>query len=120
MQGGRRQPFVAMRWQRTQKGKEARKESQKQGRDYTPFSDGHREIMPIQGKPIGALTAQAIAKDSLIGNYAKIRRLTPTECARLQGFPDDWHNGLSDTQSYKVYGNAVTVNVVREIAKKLL
>ena len=44
-----------------------------------------------------------------------IRRLTPTECARLQGFPDDWCAGLSDTQQYKCYGNAVTVNVIEAI-----
>jgi len=52
----------------------------------------------------------------------KIRRLTPTECARLQGFPDDWHKieGISDTQAYKCYGNAVTVNVVKEVVKRLL
>ena len=51
---------------------------------------------------------------------ARIRRLTPTECARLQGFPDDWHEGLSDTQAYKCYGNAVTTNVVEAIGTKLL
>lgn len=52
----------------------------------------------------------------------KIRRLTPTECARLQGFPDDWHKieGISDTQAYKCYGNAVTVNVVGEVMKRIL
>ena len=50
----------------------------------------------------------------------KIRRLTPTECARLQGFPDDWHEGVSDTQAYKCYGNAVTVNVVQDIMERLL
>jgi len=44
----------------------------------------------------------------------KIRRLTPTECARLQGFPDDWALG-SDTQKYKQYGNAVTTNVIKAI-----
>lgn len=55
----------------------------------------------------------------------KIRRLTPTECMRLQGFPDDWcdigadSKEISDTQIYKMAGNAVTVNVIREIAKRL-
>jgi len=51
----------------------------------------------------------------------KIRRLTPVECARLQGFPDDWNKveGISDTQAYKCYGNAVTVNVIKEIIKCL-
>ena len=50
----------------------------------------------------------------------KIRRLTPTECERLQGFPDGWTDGVSDTQKYKCLRNAVTVNVVAEIAKKLI
>lgn len=52
----------------------------------------------------------------------KIRRLTPVECARLQGFPDDWHkvDGISDTQAYKVYGNAVSVPVIKDIVEKLL
>jgi len=47
------------------------------------------------------------------------RRLTPTEWERLQGFPDGWTVG-SDTQRYKQCGNAVTVNVVRHVAHKLL
>ena len=50
----------------------------------------------------------------------RIRRLTPIECARLQGFPDDWCLGLSDTQAYKCYGNAVTVNVVKAIITGLI
>lgn len=50
----------------------------------------------------------------------KIRRLTPKECERLQGFPDDWTEGVSDTQRYKQCGNAVTVNVIEEIVKRLL
>lgn len=47
------------------------------------------------------------------------RRLTPTEWERLQGFPDGWTIG-SDTQRYKQCGNAVTVNVVRHVASKVL
>jgi len=43
----------------------------------------------------------------------RIRRLTPVECERLQGFPDGWTEGISDTQRYKCLGNAVTVNVIR-------
>jgi len=49
----------------------------------------------------------------------RIRRLTPIECERLQGFPDNWTVG-SDTQRYKQCGNAVTVNVIRDIAERLL
>ena len=50
----------------------------------------------------------------------KIRRLTPTECERLQGFPDDWTEGISDTQRYKCLGNAVTTTVITEIGKRLI
>ena len=53
-----------------------------------------------------------------IGN--SIRRLTPTECERLQGFPDGWTEGISDTQRYKCLGNAVTVNVIEAIAEKII
>ncbi len=53
------------------------------------------------------------------------RRLTPLEAARLQGFPDELvfkaqKAGISDTQLYKQFGNAVPVNVVRYIAKNMI
>lgn len=50
---------------------------------------------------------------------SSIRRLTPTECERLQGFPDGWTEGISDTQRYKCLGNAVTVNVIEAIMNKI-
>ena len=50
---------------------------------------------------------------------ANIRRLTPTECERLQGFPDKWTEGQSDTQRYKQMGNAITVDVAQAIFEKL-
>ena len=50
---------------------------------------------------------------------AKIRRLTPAECEKLQGFPDGWTEGLSDTQRYKTLGNAVTTNVITMIMNNL-
>ncbi len=48
-----------------------------------------------------------------------IRRLTPTECERLQGFPDGWTEGVSDTQRYKTLGNAVSVPVVKAVGEKI-
>lgn len=48
-----------------------------------------------------------------------VRRLTPTECERLQGFPDGWTAGQSDTQRYKQMGNAVTVNVIEWIGNRI-
>ena len=56
----------------------------------------------------------------------RIRRLTPKECERLQGFPDDWTKygadgeEMSDTQRYKMMGNAVTANVITAIINKLV
>ena len=50
---------------------------------------------------------------------SKIRRLTPMECERLQGFPDGWTDGQSDTQRYKQCGNAVSVPVVEAIVRKI-
>jgi len=48
-----------------------------------------------------------------------IRRLTPIECERLQGFPDGWTEGISDSQRYKCLGNAVSVPVVKCVCEKL-
>lgn len=50
----------------------------------------------------------------------RLRRLTPVECERIQGFPDGWTEGVSDTQRYKQAGNAVTVSVVRAIGQILI
>jgi site-specific DNA-cytosine methylase len=73
------------------------------------------------------------------GSYAvkyenRIRRLTPVECARLQGFPDDWADfgsfqdkhgewhvrEISDTGKYQVFGNAVTVNVIEALIARMI
>lgn len=48
-----------------------------------------------------------------------MRRLTPLECERLQGFPDGWTEGVSDTQRYKQLGNSVTVPVVETIIERI-
>jgi len=48
-----------------------------------------------------------------------IRRLTPIECERLQGLPDNWTSEISDTQRYRLLGNAVTANVVEFLGEKL-
>jgi len=59
------------------------------------------------------------AKTGLYNINSRVRRLTPLECERLQGFPDGYTKGISDTQRYKCLGNAVTVPVVQYIAKEL-
>ena len=48
------------------------------------------------------------------------RRLTPRECARLQGFPEDFAIPVSDTQAYRQFGNAVVVPLIEHLAKPLV
>lgn len=55
-----------------------------------------------------------------IAQTAIVRRLTPTECERLQGFPDGWTDGQADSHRYKQMGNAVAVPVVEWIVKRLV
>jgi DNA (cytosine-5)-methyltransferase 1 len=50
----------------------------------------------------------------------RIRRLTPLECMRLQGFSDDYIKPCSDSQTYKQAGNSITVNVMKAIIKNLI
>lgn len=69
------------------------------------------------GEEMFTLTGQDIHG---VSNGKSVRRLTPVECERLQGFPDNWTEGLSDTQRYKCMGNAVTVNVIQAIGEKML
>ncbi len=108
-----------MQWRRTEEGKIYRHESMRQGSDKTPFGSNYRELVPKDSNQIGTITSQAIAKDSLILDHAKVRRLTPIECERLQSFPDNWTVGVSDNQRYKQTGNAVTVNVVEAVIRRL-
>ena len=99
---------------------------------------GPRKVFPITGKvqETSLITGENISY-ALDANYYKgtntlsksrrqlhmdqsrIRRLTPTECERLQGFPDGWTKGLSDTQRYKTLGNAVTTTVVKAVMERL-
>ena len=71
-----------------------------------------------------ALSISAWQENNLLTNNIRIRRLTPRECWRLQGFPDEYFDkakaaGISDTQLYKQAGNGVTVNVARAIGARL-
>lgn len=120
--------FKPMRWQRSEEGKEVRRINQQNGKDYTPFSKEHRELVESTEDVSNCIT-NALNKDTLLGSDSLIRRLTPIECSRLQGFPDDWNEKgildneiveISDTQRYKQLGNAVTVNVVKAVGQKIL
>ena len=47
-------------------------------------------------------------------------RLTPRECARLQGFPEDFVIPVSDTQAYRQFGNSVVVPLMENVAKLIV
>ena len=70
-----------------------------------------------------ANTLLASEQQGVVGSDYRIRRLTPRECWRLQGFPDSAFDKAqavtSNSQLYKQAGNSVTVNVIAEIAKRL-
>ena len=99
----------------------------KKGYDEAYPNDGVRLDHPgsntgrgrVQQDSTGALTCNG--QWGTLTNDYKVRRLTPLECERLQGFPDNWTKYgaddeiISDTQRYKCCGNAVTTNVITYI-----
>ena len=58
-------------------------------------------------------------QDNYVTQNGRVRRLTPRECARLQGFQDSFVIPVSDSQAYKQFGNAVTVNVSKAVAQSV-
>lgn len=85
------------------------------GKGFRETKDGDSPCIPARAREDGS-------GQPIININKTIRRLTPIECERLQGFPDNWTlaNGISDTQRYKMCGNAVTVDVVEAVGKSLL
>lgn len=80
-------------------------------RVYSP--DGKTPTLSANGGGLGA-------KTGLYDIENKIRKLTPIECERLQGLPDDYTAGISNTQRYKCLGNAFNVDVVATIIKNIV
>ena len=67
----------------------------------------------------GGLNGQDARSGRIFAPNAMVRRLIPTECERLQGFPDGWTDGQSDSHRYRQLGNAVAVPVVEWIARRI-
>jgi len=74
-----------------------------------------------QGEVSATINTFADPTAQFLHHQMKVRRLTPLECERLQGFPDNWTNipGASDTTRYKALGNSMAVNVMRLIAIRI-
>jgi site-specific DNA-cytosine methylase len=75
-------------------------------------------------RPPHAMTEMTGALEAVkpwnVASFAGVRRLTPTECERLQGFPDDWTAGFADSVRYRMLGNAVAVQPAEWIARRLV
>lgn len=101
----------------------------KKGYDEAGPGDGINLAFP-QSKTrrgrVGKGCSQTLDTNCNMGTIdgCRLRKLTPLECFRLQGFPDEMVSvakslGLADTHLYKMAGNAVTVNVIESVAQKL-
>jgi hypothetical protein len=99
--------------------------------EHANGADLETYVMPTLDTHLG--DKRWLENQSVIGNYgvmkqagAGVRRLTPLECERLQGFPDDWTRWtadgreIADSHRYRMMGNAVTVPVAQWIGHRLV
>ena len=95
----------------------------------TPSGGGHLPMVAQALQTDGQLRTGSSWNTNIPQSQRSIRRLTPIECERLQAFPDNWtkyglFNGvikeISDTQRYKMMGNAVTTAVITDIKSRIL
>lgn len=76
-------------------------------------SKGHAITLSAYGGGVGAKTGLYLIN-------GKIRKLSPRECARLQGFPEYFKINIKPTQAYKQFGNSVSVNVLQHITQSIV
>jgi len=108
---------------RTEDAKKARRENRKKtGNDHTPFRS--KELQPREDGKVGTVTPGlnndhriSLTRDDTQEVYW--RKLTPLECERLQTVPDNYTEGVSNTQRYKMLGNGWTVEVICHILKNM-
>ena len=110
MQGGHRQPKVAIGRIVNRRLDEngTRKDNQLQ----LPFT---RQLEVRADTKSNCLTT--VQKDNVVVSENLYRKLTPLECERLQTLPDNYTEGVSNTQRYKMIGNGWTVDVIAHILK---
>lgn len=91
-------------------------------------SDGNVVAFHVTQDPIHGETSPAMSKGNRHGTStigvsdgASVRRLTPTECERLQAFPDGWTQlgGTPDSKRYAALGDAVTASVAEWLGRRL-
>lgn len=96
---------------RTEYGKQIRKQY-----ESGEVSAMRKEVSQLEPREDGKTnTITTVQKDNLLTTQSRIRRLTPTECARLQTIPEWYKWECSSTQQYKMCGNGWTVEVIKHI-----
>ena len=117
--GQDRHGVAVLRPVRTKYGKEIRK-----AYENGEVEESRHNMTKLEPRQDGiSNTITTVQKDNLLKDGFRIRKLTPRECWRLQGFPD-WafdkaQEVNSNSQLYKQAGNSVTVNVIKAIAERL-
>ena len=93
-------------------------------RERPYYEDGVRKLKLYQYEdtmPTVSTNCGNGDQKNMIKEQSKIRRLTPTECERLQGFPDDYPlPKLADSILYKQIGNSVSVPVLQRFAREIM
>lgn len=109
---------VAFTEARTEQAKQLRKEHMaKYKKDFSPRRA--KVLQPRTDGKMNCITASMTKEHTVIDNNWYYRKLTPTECSRLQTFPDGYCDGVSNTQQYKALGNSWTVDVICEFFKNI-
>lgn len=76
--------------------------------DFSSSEDVAQTVRAANGQP------------GVVSHEMTVRRLTPMECERLQGFPDNWTEGQADSARYRQMGNSVAVPVVEWLARRIV
>jgi len=121
------EPLQVLKEGRTEEGKKSRKEIKKQtGKDSTLRSKDYKAYFGRSGEKANCITTGLGVEGQIVENF-QIRKLTPVECLRLQSMPDDYfdkaiykNKPISNTQRYKMCGNAFNKEVIVHILKKIL
>lgn len=83
------------------------------------FEKGRRQLVFDRPFKIGYFNKGGQGYSMLLDDYV-IRKLTPNECCKLQGFPNEYCNSVSKTQGYKGLGNSFTVPVIKHLIRTIL
>ena len=109
---------VAFTEARTEEAKQLRKEHMaKYKKDFSPRRA--KVLQPRTDGKMNCITASMTKEHTVIDNNWYYRKLTPTECERLQTFDDGYTFGLSNTRRYQCLGNSWTVDIIVEFFKNI-